>query len=87
MYIIVNHNINNTEDFWASAQRHLPKLPKGGVQRVLNIFPNQNMDKATCVWEADSIENLQTYLKENLSAASHEGCFQINEAAAMGLND
>ena len=87
MYIIVNHNINNPEDFWASAQRNLPNLPEGGVQRVLNIFPNQLMDKATLVWEADSIENLQKYLKEKLGSASYDSCFQINEATAMGLND
>lgn len=87
MYIVVNHHINNPEDFWASAQRNLPNLPEAGVQRVLNIFPNQTMDKATCVWEADSIEDLQRYLQEKLGSASHDACFQINEATAMGLTD
>jgi hypothetical protein len=87
MYIVVNHIISNPEDFWASAQKHLPNLPEAGVKRVLNIFPNQAMDKATCIWEADSIENLQKYLQEKLGSATNDSCFQINEAAAMGLDD
>lgn len=85
MYIVVNHDISNTENFWASAQKNLPQLPEGGVQRVINIFPNQAMDKCTCVWEADSIESLNNYLREKVGSASSETYFQVNEAAAMGL--
>jgi hypothetical protein len=87
MYIVANHIINQPEDFWASAQKNLPNLPEGGVKRVLNMFPNQTLDKATCIWEADSVENLEKYLREKVGSASQETYFQINEAAAMGLND
>lgn len=87
MYIVVNHSISHPEDFWALAQKNLPKLPEGGVKRVLNIFPNQALDQATFIWEADSIETLQNYLQQKLGAAGNENCFQINEAAAVGLND
>jgi hypothetical protein len=34
MYFVVHHDICNTEDFWASAQRNLPKLPEGGVKNA-----------------------------------------------------
>ncbi|RYZ47782.1 MAG: hypothetical protein EOO14_23065 [Chitinophagaceae bacterium] len=85
MYIVVNHTINNTEDFWTSAQKHLPNLPEGGVRRVLHVFPNQAMDNCTCVWEADSIEKLEQYFQDKLAHASTQTCFQVNEAAAVGL--
>jgi hypothetical protein len=85
MYIVVNHTIHHPEDFWASAQKNLPNLPEGGVVRVLNVFPNQTLDKCTCVWEAESIEKLDKYLREKVGLASNETYFQINEAAAMGL--
>ena len=48
-------------------------------------FPNQAMDKCTCIWEADSIENLQKYLREKVGGSSTESCYQVNEAAALGL--
>jgi hypothetical protein len=41
MYIVVHHDISNTEDFWASAQRNLPKLPEAGVKRVVSVFPTK----------------------------------------------
>lgn len=85
MYIVVNHDISHPEDFWASAQRNLPKLPEAGVVRVVNVFPNHTMDKCTCVWEADSIENLDKYLREKVGSWSKESYFEVNEAAAMGL--
>jgi hypothetical protein len=86
MFIVVNHTIFHPEDFWASAQQNLPNLPEAGVQRVVNIFPNETMDKCTCVWEADSIENLDLYLRDKVGRSSRETYYQINEAAAMGLS-
>ncbi len=87
MYIVAHHDIRQTEDFWASAQRNLPKLPEAGVKRVVSIFPNQSMDKCTCIWEADSIENLDKYLREKVGNASNESYYVVNEAAALGLED
>lgn len=85
MYIVVQHDIADTEDFWASAQRNLPRLPEAGVKRVVNLFPSQDMNKCTCVWEADSIENLQRYLNEKLASSKADSLYQINEATAVGL--
>jgi len=85
MYIVVHHDISNTDDFWASAQRNLPKLPEAGVRRVVSLFPNQTMDKCTCVWEADSIETLNEYLREKVGNSSNDSFYQVNEATAVGL--
>lgn len=85
MYILVNHAINNPAEFWGSAQKNLPNLPEGGIKRVVNVFPNQNMDQCTCVWEADSIETLDNYLRDKVGSASRDTYYEINEANAMGL--
>jgi len=86
MYIVVNHSISNPTEFWAAAQKSLPNLPEGGVQKVVNVFPNETMDKCTCVWEADSIETLDAYLRDKVGDNSEESYYQVNEANAMGLN-
>jgi hypothetical protein len=85
MFIVVGHEISNPGEFWASAQKNLPNLPEGGVKRVINVFPNETMDHATCVWEADSIEALDGYLREKVGESSKESYYQVNEANAMGL--
>jgi len=85
MIIVVNHKINNPTDFWASAQKSLPELPASGVQRVLQVMPNTDMTQATCVWEADSIDSLNTYLRSKVSDWSEETYYELNSAAAMGV--
>jgi hypothetical protein len=85
MFIVAHHDIHDMEDFWASAQRNLPNLPEGGVKRIVSVFPNQDMDKCTCIWEADSIENLENYLREKVGNSSKESYYQVNEATAVGL--
>jgi hypothetical protein len=85
MYIVVSLEISNTEDFWTSAQRNFPKLPESGVKRIVSVFPNQTMDKCTCLWEADSMESLDEYLREKIGNCSKESYYQVNEAAAVGL--
>ena len=85
MIIVVNHKINNPTDFWASAQKSLPELPEGGVQKVMQVMPNSDMTQATCVWEADSIEALDNYLRSKVQALSEETYYELNAAAAMGM--
>ena len=86
MFIVVNHTIKHPAYFWGSAQKNLPNLPEKGVQRVLNVFPNQNMDIAVCVWEADSIETLELWLREKLGDASSDTYYEVNQANAIGLD-
>ena len=86
MYIVVNHAISNPAEFWGSAQKHLPNLPEGGVKRVVNVFPNQNMDQCMCLWEADSIETLDKYLRDKVGSASKDSYYELNEANAMGVS-
>lgn len=85
MIIVVNHKINNTADFWAAAQKSLPELPASGVQRVLQVMPNADMSQATCVWEADSIDSLNTYLRSKVNNWSEESYYELNAAASMGV--
>ncbi len=85
MIIVVNHKISNPQSFWASAQESLPKLPEAGVQRVVQVMPNQTMTEATCVWEADSIDTLDTYLRSKVQDWSSEQYHEVNTTNAMGL--
>ena len=85
MFISVHHQIDNPGQFWASAQKSLPELPVPGVKRICNVFPSNNMMEATCIWEADSIESLDKYLRSKVFDWSKETYFEIDAANAMGL--
>jgi hypothetical protein len=52
---------------------------------VINVLPNENMNVCACIWEADFIETLDSYLRNKAGTASHDTYYRINEATAMGL--
>lgn len=85
MIIVVKHRINNPAAFWESAQKSLPNLPEAGVQRVLQVMPNEAMNEATCVWEAESIKILDHYLRSKVNDWSAETYQEVNMANATGL--
>lgn len=85
MIIVVNHKINNPADFWASAQKSLPELPVSGVKRIIQVMPSPDNTEATCVWEADSKEALDTYLRSKVGDWSKETYQEVNVAGAMGM--
>jgi hypothetical protein len=43
------------------------------------------MDVSTCVWEAESIEMLDHYLRDKVGNAGKESYYQINEVNGIGL--
>ena len=86
MHIVVNHNISNTADFWASAQKNLPSLPEGGVKRIVSVFPNHTMDKCTCIWEAEFIDNLDNYLRDKVKDWSKDSYYELNGGCSNGLS-
>ena len=85
MILVVNHKINNPAEFWASAQKSLPSLPEAGVIRVIQVMPSPDNSEATCVWEADSKEMLDKYLRSKVGDWSKETYHEVNVAGAMGL--
>lgn len=86
MIIVVNHSIIAPDKFWTSAQESLPNLPEAGVQRVIQVLPSQNMSQASCLWEADSIETLDAYLRSKVGDWSSESYFELKSEAAMGIS-
>lgn len=85
MKIVVNHKINDIAGFWQSAQQHLPNLPEMGVSKVIQVIPSQDMSEATCLWDAESIEALDKYLRDKVGNMSQETYHNVNEENAIGL--
>jgi len=85
MIISVHHKISNPESFWKSAQESLPSLPEGNVKRVIQALPNADMTEATCLWEAGSIDALDSYLRSKVGDTSKETYYEVNTANSIGL--
>ena len=84
MLVIAQHtNINDPETFWAKAQTVVGAAPAG--TSVHSVFPSKDGKTGTCVWEAGSVDELQQFLDKQTEGIATNFCYEVNEAAAIGL--
>ncbi|MEO6328843.1 MAG: hypothetical protein ABIO55_07920 [Ginsengibacter sp.] len=84
MLVIAQHtNITDPTAFWAKAQSVVGATPAG--TSVLSVFPSQDGKTGTCIWEAGSAAELQQFLDVASEGLATNFCYEVNEAAAIGL--
>lgn len=84
MLVIAQHtNITNPEAFWAKAQSVVGNAPAG--TSIHSVFPSQDGKTGTCVWESNSVDELQKFLDKESEGMATNFCYEVNEAAALGL--
>ena len=84
MLVIAQHtNSTDPAAFWEKAQSVVGATPVG--TSVLSVFPSQDGKTGTCIWEAQSADQLQQFLDEASEGLATNYCYEVNEAAAIGL--
>ena len=73
MYIVVQHTISDPPTFWNAADSTgLP--PKA---KLHHTFPTPDGTRATCVWEAESVETLRNLLEPVVGRASRNEYYAV----------
>ena len=84
MLVIAQHTgITDPQAFWAKAQSVIGATPAGTT--VLSVYPSQDGKTGTCIWEAENVDQLQQFLDSASDGLATNFCYEVNEAAAMGL--
>ena len=83
MYIAVQHIISDPATTWRRAQAALPSLP--AHLKLHHSFPTPDGTAAICVWEADSITALKTYLDPMLGPAADNTYFEVGNRDGVAL--
>ena len=83
MYVVVNHAINDTARFWALAQSATSNLPNG--MSVIHSFPSPDGKKAVCLWEADSVNSVRTFLDQATAGMARNEYFEVLNKEGMVL--
>ena len=84
MLVIAQHtNITDPAAFWVKAQSVVGHTPEG--TSVLSVFPSQDGKTGTCIWEAGSAHQLQQFLDAASEGLATNFCYEVNEAAGIGL--
>jgi hypothetical protein len=57
--------------------------PPGAQLR--QFFPSQDRSMAFCLWDADAIDNLRSYLDPATAGVTENAYFEIDAESAVGL--
>jgi len=88
MYVTVHHQIRDPKQ-WESATHHIMadmeqgRLPKG--LKGLMYLPSADGRQADCLWEADKLENLKSFIDGQTGQAAKNDYFKVNDQTAVGL--
>ncbi|MBD0331098.1 MAG: hypothetical protein ICV66_00425 [Chitinophagaceae bacterium] len=83
MLVIAHHHIQDPDAFWSAAQNVPSILPP--ELKLHSVFPSKDLRTGTCVWEANSAEEVQKFLDDNVGNVSKNFTYEVDERAAMGL--
>ncbi len=83
MFIIAKHAISDPAQFRAIASVASAALPEGVA--LHQALPNAAGTEQVCLWEAESLEEVQAFVEEKLSHVSTNTYFAVEESSAMGL--
>jgi hypothetical protein len=51
--------------------------------RGLQFYPSRDQSSATCLWEADSVEDIQHYVDSTLGDSSENTCYEVDAEQAF----
>jgi len=82
MFIAIEHSIHDPTRFQSRGEQVFP-LPDD--LHVHHFLPANDFGRASCLYEAPSIDRLREYLDAKLGDASTQRYFAVADQAAIGL--
>jgi hypothetical protein len=82
MFVAIEHDIHDAAAFQQCAEKAMP--PPDGLH-VHMFLPSTDLTKATCLYEAESIDAVRSFVDRALGSSSTQRYFVVAETAAMGL--
>ncbi len=84
MHIVVEHRITDPEKFASMDAEAVAGGGPAGTQ-LRQFLPPKDGSVATCVWQADSIDNLRNYLDPATAGVTENTYIEVDEESAVGL--
>ena len=83
MFIIANHNIQDPDGFWDLVRKEAGNIPAN--LKLHAMFPSTNTLRSVCLWEAESPEAVNQFLRKTVGDRSKDEFFEVNQTVAIGL--
>lgn len=88
MLVTVHHQIRDPK-LWTETSRSVMtdmeqgRLPEG--LKGLMYLPSRDGQKADCLWEADQLEHLKSFLDGRTGKVARNEYFEVDDSAAVGV--
>lgn len=83
MYIAVQHSITDPAKWQHAFKVFFPKLPPG--LKLHSYAPSLDGRQANCLWEADTVDAVKSYVEEKLGHCSQNTYFEVEYPSSWGL--
>lgn len=77
MYIVARHQIKNAETAFQRGQQLISGEGAPEGVKVLQFYPSQDRTEVTCLWESDSVTQVQSWVDAVLGDASENHCYAV----------
>lgn len=83
MYVVVYHQFRNPPVAFARGETLIKNEGAPPGVRGLTFLPNTDGSAAACLWEARSVEDVQTYVDSTLGDSSDNTCWEVDAEMAF----
>ncbi len=83
MLVVVQHTLTNPPIAFARGERLQRGEGAPDGTRVLQFLPSADGKLVTCLWESDSVDDVQSYVDETLGDSSVNLSYAVEETAAF----
>lgn len=83
MYVVVQHKIVNPETAMARGQALIDGTGAPDGTRVLQFYPHVDGSVVTCLWETESVADVQGFTDTTLGDSSVNICYEVDAEKAF----
>ena len=83
MYVVVQHRFKDAQTAFSRGERLIKNEGAPAGVRGLQFYSARNGSGATCLWEADSVEDVQGYVDSTLGDSSENFCYEVDAEQAF----
>jgi hypothetical protein len=83
MFVVVQHTLTDPPSAFERGERLQRGAGAPEGTRVLQFLPSTDGRLVTCLWESDSVADVQSYVDDTLGDASVNLCYEVEAAAAF----
>ncbi|GAA4019043.1 MULTISPECIES: hypothetical protein [Streptomyces] len=83
MYVVAQHKIVNPETALPRGQALIDGTGAPDGTRVVQFYPHVEGSAVTCLWEAESVEDVQRYVDKTLGDSSVNVCYEVDSEKAF----